>query len=624
MPISDQYVNDVDLDNEQDESKIAAKVNSEISGSRNYWSEFKDLCTELYFDFLAYKESIRDKTKSNTFVPLPYVDVRTNKARIKRIFTATRPYGTVKSVPYDPMLSFKLSHFASDELDATNYKRFLDIAVQDALIYPGAIFQTTWEKKYKNLPAFDIMGGMMGMPPIRMPRFDIETGERAFEMQEIRDGFCLTNIHIQDFYLPKNSKEAETDPWAAKVFSASITDLQNELKIDGSYKYYNLERLAGGGTKRGDSSEMQRQGAALKRDLPSVATYKESYDIIEFCTDNWIYYVPEGSDFLIGKEKNPYRKKPYHIARVELLNGEPYGFSPTRANHLMTRTFNEVIDIIMDQAYLEDNKCWIVNSDLVDDFEIGAIQGGIIHVNGLDGAIDVANAIKPVETRALASELLQLVNLFDTYRQLGAGRPNSSVGLPVQGAETAYENAQLAEGSTVSIVDMAENLVETMLRPIYEDLFHLAQIAFTGKKDISITDEQGEIKQILTIYPQEVYGDHNYEFDFLARYKNQIEERAAYANLLQVWGNVANVDEVSALLMRNLLINSGIPDMEAVDKALAAAIQQRRMMEMLMLQAKMGMGQNEQGNSPKTGQESVHDASSNTANRNNSMKPAGA
>ncbi len=461
----------------------------------------------------------------------------------------------------------------------------------------------------------------MGIP-MRLPRFDLMTGERAFEVQEIRDGFCLNNIHIQDFYLPKNAREAETDPWAAKIFSASITDLRNELKSDGSFKYNNLDRLEGG-NKRGDSSEMQRQGEALKRDLPATPTYKTSYDIIEFCTDNWIFYVPEGANYIIGKEKNPYRRKPYHIARVELLNGEPYGFSPTRANHLMTRTFNEVVDIIMDQAFLEDNKCFVVNAELVDDFEVGAVQGGIIHINGLDAAMDVANAIRPIETRAIASELLQLVSMLDGYRQQGAGRPNSAVGMPVQGAETAYENAQLAEGSTVSVVDMAENLVETMLRPIYEDLFHLAKINFTGKKDMALTDEQGEIKQMLTVYPQEVYGEHNFEFDFLSRYKNQIEERAAYANLLQVWGNVTNVDEVSALLMKNLLINSGISDMDAIDKALTGAIQQRRMIEMLTLQAKLAPPQGKGSNSPKTGQESIHNASSNTANQNNSMKPAG-
>jgi len=95
---------------------------------------------------------IQDKTKSNTFIPLPYVDVRITKGRLKQLITSTKPYGRVKPVPYEPKLSFKLSQFAYHLLNEAEFESFLDLLIQDALIYTGAPFQVTWGTEYKEMP----------------------------------------------------------------------------------------------------------------------------------------------------------------------------------------------------------------------------------------------------------------------------------------------------------------------------------------------------------------------------------------------------------------------------------------------------------------------------------------
>lgn len=622
----------VDIDTEENEELIADKINSEIQSSRAYWQEFKSLCTDLYFDFLAYKESISDKTKSNTFIPLPYVDVRINKGRIKQIFTGTKPYARVKSVPFDSERSFKASHLASKLLDEAGLSGFLDLLIQDALIYTGAPFQETWGSEYKEMPAFwdaESLGEEFGVDltglNIRIPKFD-DNQERIYEMQEVRDGVFLEVISIQDFYLPKNCKSVESACWAGKLYSASIEELEKAVNPDGTAFYQNLDKLRVlDATRRADTSEVTRQMQPLQRDYPSQSTFTKIYDIIEFCTDRKIFHWAEGTKFLIYNKNNPYKKKPYHIARVEKLTGEPFGFSPNRANHLMTRTMNEVVDIIMDGLFLEDNKAWVVNEELVDDFEIGAHQGNLIHVKGLDPGVDVNTAIRAIETRAIANEIMPLWEKLDQTHQIVAGRSNMAVGMPTLGAETAYENAQMVAGQNTPVIDMASNLVDTALRPIYEDLFHLLKINMATEKTIEILNDNGELAQPpMQVKPSELYSDFEFEFEFLGKERSKIEERAALANMLMVWGNVKNVDEVSAILMKNLLLLSGISDTAAIQDALTKAIEQRRQMEMMALQMKQGQ-QGEGGGMmglPGPGEE-VGEPMRDMGNMNNVFKPTG-
>jgi hypothetical protein len=616
MPVSDQYIRDVDLDTEEDETLIAQKISSEISQSKSYWAAFKELCTELYFDLLAYKETIRDATKSNTFIPLSYVDIMINKARIKKMFLSARPVCRVKPNPYNPLLSHKLSHFAQSLLDEAGWEKFLDILIQDALTYTGAIFQVTWGIENREMPSFEMsLGGTL------VPKFDPESGQRAFENQEVREGLFLENINLQDFYLPKNARDAETDPWCAKTFSPTFTELQGAVRPDGTPKYFNLERLYEAATQRSQSSEKTRQGQALKRDDPGQPTFVATPDIIEFCTDRWIFYMPDGEDYIIGREENDNRKKPFHIGRVELLNGEPFGFSPNRANHLMSRTYNEIVDVVMDGLFLEDNKAWVVNEELIDDFEIGASQNNLMHVKGLDPGMDVSSAIKAIETRAIAPEILPLLRMFDETHQLVAARPNSAAGVPSLGAETAYENALLEEGSSVRILDMAQNLVATALKPIYEDIFHLAKVHMAVEKSMEILGDNGELIETLTVGPLElVYSNPRYVFEFIGKERAKMNEQMQYVNLLQVWGNMINVDPVSVLLMKNLLINTGIPDLQAVQQALDESIQQRQMIQLLEMQLAM-QTQQAQAQRVTDRQGPQHQASSRTANATNPRKP---
>ncbi len=626
MPVSQNYIDDVDLDNETNPELIAAKINSEINQSRTYWQAFKELCTDLYFDFLSWKEGVDNANRSNTFIPLSYVDIQVTKARIKRTTTSTRPYGRIRPVPFNADLSFRLSEGAHQLLQEAEFDSFWDLLIQDALIYPGAPFQVTWGIETALMPVLD--------PLTQLPVFD-EMGKRVFAEQPVRNGLFLENIGIQDFYLPQNSKKVETDPWAAKMYNVDLQTLRGSFKSDGSPKYINLEQLGiYDETKRPDSSEQERMAQPTLRDTSTKPTYGKTWDIIEFVTRNKIFHVPYGTNFLISdpEEHNPYHRKPFHIARVEKLTNEPYGFCPNRANHLMTRTYNEMWDVVMDGLFKEDNKAFIYNDELINAMDIGGEQGNLIGVHGLDPGVDVTTAIKALETRALATELFPVLGMINQIHEQTASRSATDAGLAQQGAETAYENARIEAGAAHRPLDMAQNIVDTALRPIYLDLIHLARLNFIEGRQMEKIDDNGQVSQSFALMPSDFQGMLHVDFDFIDKERKRLAEQAQTMNLLQVWGNMANIDPVSVVLMKNLLLNSGLPDTVAIQKALDQSLMQRQMLQVLQMQMQMQAQQaqaiaqqnrfNQSEKKPRkdtAGEQATHRA----GNSINAMKPAG-
>ena len=298
----------------------------------------------------------------------------------------------------------------------------------------------------------------------------------------------------------------------------------------------------------------------------------------------------------------------------------------------MTRTYNEIVDVVVDGLFKEDNKAFIYNDELVNAMDIGGEQGNLIGVHGLDPGMDVATAMRALETRALAPEIFPLLSFFTQIHEQTASRSATDAGAAQQGAETAYENARIEAGGAHRPLDMAQNMVDTGLRPIYEDLLHLARINYIMPREMEKMDESGQVSKPFTIMPYELQQLLQVDFDFIDKERKRLAEQAAIMNVLQVWGNMANVDPVSALLMKNLLLNSGIADTAAIQKALDEALMQRQMLQILQMQMQMqaqqaqaAAQQNRQNESEKkprkdtAGEQVTHRA----GNSINAMKPPG-
>jgi hypothetical protein len=222
-------VEEVDVNDEStSDEDIARKISADIEQSTNAWQTLKAKFTDYYFDFLSYKESISDITKSNTFIPLPYVAVRANKSRLNSSILASEPYGKVLPDPFDADLSWRLSLLYTKQLDEAKYRLFVDQMLLDALIYGSAGFQVTHEQISKPMPAF--------YEGTSIPQFN-ENGERVFTQQIVKDGIALSNIHIQHFFLPPRCISAEGAEWNAILHQKTLSELK---RMDG---FKNLDKL---------------------------------------------------------------------------------------------------------------------------------------------------------------------------------------------------------------------------------------------------------------------------------------------------------------------------------------------------------------------------------------------
>lgn len=563
--VSVQEIN-VDMGDESDED-IVRKISSDYTLSRIEWQDLKRKFTDYYFDFLSYKEQIADKTKSNTFLPLPYVATIGLKSRIKQAILATRPYGWVIPEPYDLDLSWKLSLLYDSELDGARYARFIDTCILDALIYGSAPFQVVHEQIIRDMPAFerDRSGRLK-------PKFD-DLGARKFEGQISKDGIGLYNVPIQDFFLPSKCVDAETARYNAKIYRAGFEEIAKKKDFYNLDKLYELRRA-----RKIDSGEQARLDIAQHKTTSQLPVYV--YDILEYTTDRNIFHWAVGSDFLIYRGKNPYGRKPFHLAQVYHLNNEPYGLSPLGEGHLMAHTINDVIDVMMDELNLTNNKMFIVNEDMVNDYECRATQSGIIHVRGLDSGMDVQTAVRVVETRAIAPEILPLIQMFKSIHDQVANSQNVVTGTHTPGAETAFENSLLSQGALGRSEDMIENLDDSLGQKVYQDINDLHNQFLNQTKNVRMFDSNGQIVKNYDVLPIEAWGQHSFRFDWASRERSRTEERAQLTQLLQVLGTITNFNEATAPIIENLLVLSGVKDMDRIKKGLEAVIQQQKQMMM--------------------------------------------
>jgi len=560
---------------EGSDEEIVRKIQADIKDSTQAYQDLKSKFTDYYFDFLSYKEEIADKLKSNTYIPLPFVSAIVYKAKLKTAVLSSRPYAQAIPEPFDPILSNRISLTYDQMLDDAGWREFLDSVIQDCLIYGNAPFQVVHERRVKKMPAF----WRNPLTDALIPLFD-ESGERVWQDEVVRDGIALYPIPIQDFFLPDKCINAETASFNSVRFRKDFYNLSKENKV------FNLDKLRE--LKKAESiynTEQQRKDEAHHK----ATGYKlpvGDYDIQQYVTDEMIYWWPEGSDFLIYRQRNPYRAKPFHIARPYPLNGEPYGLSPLGAGHLMSHTINEVVDVIMDGLNLENNKMWVVNEDTVNDFELRSQQNNIVHVSGIMEGDDIRKHIFALETRAIAAEILPLVQFFDRIHQKTSGGVDTLEGIPSLGAETAYENALLAQGPLTRIEDILLNLEHNLGMAVYGDMQHLNNLYFSDSRFIQeFNPTNGQLNQEFEVHPQQMWGKYRFRLDWSGRERERVQEKASLAQIGQVVGAMP-VNPVTAMIIENLLVLSGIKDVDRIQGALQTMMQWQQQMAMMEMRSK--------------------------------------
>jgi len=159
---------------EMSDELLVKKIDSDFNQSQQAWQDLKSKFTDWYFDFLSWKEDITDIYKSNTFIPLPYVAIMWLKSRLKSAILSGRPYFRVIPEPFEPMESYRLSKFCDLQLEEAGFPKFIDLILQDCLIYGNGVFQVVHDKKTKMMPAF--LGDELG---IKIPFFGHKRRDRV-------------------------------------------------------------------------------------------------------------------------------------------------------------------------------------------------------------------------------------------------------------------------------------------------------------------------------------------------------------------------------------------------------------------------------------------------------------
>ena len=591
----------IDLDTETSEEAICLKIEDELRKSDSYWQELRSKWVDYLFDFLAFKENMKDTTKSNIALPTPFQSVRTFKARLKSSILGTRPWVEVDE-RYIPNLQANLLSLTYDtELEEAGWELFLDLLIQDTLIFGNGIYYIGWKKDRKLMPMFDEFG---------MPEFD-PTGERTFAPQVIYDGLDLRNISIFSHRIPANATDFETADWVALDFNADILSLEKEtysyLSQDpytGEFipneksLYKNLRRISSKSSAA--DQDTVRAKTATKEAYGSVGQLKPLF--VEFWTDQKVFVKPKGEQFLIRNDQNPYRSKPIKSGCICPLTNSPYGIGIVGIAHKMNRTQWEIMDVVLDGLWKEDNKQWIYNKNAVNPAELQSRQSGLIGVD-IDAGLPVNSAVQVIETRALATEVLPLLNMFDLIFQKTTGATDVAKGIAPPGAETAFEVNEIMQGLVGIWEDSLKNLEATLGQKLFPAIADLNRLFFTREKEIAIMGEDKQIQSYL-VTPQDVWLDCRFKYSWAKRQVQKQLERAQITNMLQVISQIPiqSWNPAIAMLVQQLLVYSGISNadqiavavqqsMEQAQIQIAADIQQQQGQLQLQQQAQQQQGQ---------------------------------
>lgn len=106
-------------------------------------------------------------------------------------------------------------------------------------------------------------------------------------------------------------------------------------------------------------------------------------------------------------------------------------------------------------------------------------------------------------------------------------------------------------------------------------------------KKVQQFGDGGEVSE-MDIIPQEVYSKFKIKLEWVGRERSRIEERAQLTQMLQATGNMTNWNDVTGIILENLLVLSDIKDLERIKDAIKKTIQMQQQIMMMQAQGKGG------------------------------------
>ena len=175
------------------------------------------------------------------------------------------------------------------------------------------------------------------------------------------------------------------------------------------------------------------------------------------------------------------------------------------------------------------------------------------------------SAVQVIETRALATEVLPLLNMFDLIFQKTTGATDVAKGIAPPGAETAFEVNEIMQGLVGIWEDSLKNLEATLGQKLFPAIADLNRLFFTREKEIAIMGEDKQIQSYL-VTPQDVWLDCRFKYSWAKRQVQKQLERAQITNMLQVISQIPiqSWNPAIAMLVQQLLVYSGISNADQI------------------------------------------------------------
>ena len=562
--------------------------------SKTAHQSFFDKCRQWEKVFLSIRDDVVDVEKSATFIPKTHEGIRGLVAYTEAAVFGSRPYGkAIARKAKGANNENKVTKLVDYQVDHADFEEISDLIFQDAFSYGSAPHLKTWEYETGLVPKMNqrIVGIDQNSELVVEDYLERdENGDIVMEEGEIFDGLKIYRIRIYDFFPPADATSHRPKDWlfAIRRYWASA----KQLKEAGYYK--NLDKLSTIGT--GETKQTEQYTTQQKEDfrISQTGSHIKEYECLEYYTDRKIYAKIVGAEFLIRNQNNLYLKKPVGMGVIFPKTDRPWGFGMIEPSELMQKSFNNVVDVTMDEFNIEDNKPVIVSDDVQwDTINTGIRQRQIVKVAA---GVDTRAAVSFVPPGGITQSAFQLITLFHAFLQSTLAFPDLAKGIPQMGIDTATEARVLQFNVSSLLQYFIKNLERSYAKPLFETTLSYCQLFLDSTKTYRILGENGAMEE-LTISPSEILGEYEFIFDWANREVNADVQISHINSFLQTLNQIQAFTPLHILILQKQLQNLRIHNKEDIDQALKLTYQQMQERQVQEMQAE-GIGSGKTGQQP--------------------------
>jgi len=295
-------------------------------------------------------------------------------------------------------------------------RKFMD-SVKDCLICGSSVWKVAYTERYENLPVTKpIMNPFTGQP------IDYEITE---EEVEVYKGPTYIPVDIFDFFPHPEMKHIDDDLPVIHRFFATKEHLE-AMERQGLYenvKYVKFNEESTNETEDDQNKQRRRRLAGVDdstsgKDVVECYEWQGPFDIDgDGSKENCVLVVTKDGVVLRAEEMPYYdRKKTYCMMRIFNIPNELWGIGVVEKQQPMIEGANILMNVILDMFTMNVNSPVLVKDGFIDDDELVARQGQIMHVDPdlLSPGEPISTVFERIIPGNIAPDAYNLLEMFKT------------------------------------------------------------------------------------------------------------------------------------------------------------------------------------------------------------------